>query len=45
MASNELRKIAYWYQGYENNFFMWRDEKDIGSLLDFFENNLLPYLL
>ncbi len=39
------REIAYWFQGYESNFFMWRDTKDIGVLLDFFENNLLPYLL
>ncbi|GHT50853.1 hypothetical protein FACS1894102_6580 [Spirochaetia bacterium] len=39
------REIAYWYQGYERNFFMWRDESDPGVLLDFFENNLLQYLL
>ena len=39
------REIAYWYQGHEANFFMWRDETDVKSLLDFFENNLLPHLL
>lgn len=39
------REIAYWFQGYEGNFFMWRDTTDVGALLDFFENNLLPYLL
>lgn len=39
------REIAYWFQGYEKNYFMWRDTKDVGLLLDFFENNLLPYLL
>ncbi len=39
------REIAYWFQGYESNFFMWRDTEDVGALLDFFENNLLPYLL
>ncbi len=39
------REIAYWFQGYSKNFFMWRDTDDTGALLDFFENNLLPYLL
>lgn len=39
------REIAYWYQGFEKNFFMWRDTNSVGPLLDFFENNLLPYLL
>ncbi len=39
------REIAFWYQGYENNFFMWRDTSDVSHLLDFFENKLLPYLL
>ena len=39
------REIAYWFQGYEKNYYMWRDTSDIGDVLDFFENNLLPYLL
>ena len=39
------REIAYWYQGYEKNFFMWRDQSNGVPLLDHFENNLLPYLL
>lgn len=39
------REIAYWFQGYESNFFMWRDTNDVDALLNFFENNLLPYLL
>lgn len=38
------REIAYWFQGYEKNYYMWRDTNDLGALLDFFENNLLPYL-
>lgn len=38
------REIAYWFQGYEKNYYMWRDISDIGDMLDFFENNLLPYL-
>lgn len=39
------REIAFWFQGYEKNFYMWRNSEDIGDMLDFFENNLLPYLL
>ena len=39
------REIAFWFQGYEKNFYMWRDTDDIGNMLEFFENNLLPYLL
>jgi len=39
------REIAFWFQEYTKNYFMWRNTDDVGSLLDFFENNLLPYLL
>ena len=39
------REIAYWFQEYTKNYYMWRNTDDIGDLLDFFENNLLPYLL
>ena len=39
------REIAFWFQEYTKNYFMWRDTKDVGTLLDFFENNLLPYML
>lgn len=39
------REIAFWFQGYEKNYYMWRDTKDVGDMLDFFENNLLPYLM
>lgn len=39
------REIAFWFQEYTKNYFMWRDTNDVGSLLDFFENNLLPFLL
>lgn len=39
------REIAYWFQGYEKNYYMWRNIDDVADLLDFFENNLLPYLL
>ena len=39
------REIAYWFQDYTKNYYMWRDTNDEGDMLDFFENNLLPYLL
>lgn len=39
------REIAFWFQGYSKNYYMWRDVSDVGNMLDFFENNLLPYLL
>lgn len=39
------REIAYWFQDYTKNYYMWRDTNDVGDMLDFFENNLLPYLL
>ena len=39
------REIAYWFQEYTKNYYMWRDTNDVGDMLDFFENNLLPYLL
>lgn len=39
------REIAYWFQEYTKNYYMWRDTTDVGDMLDFFENNLLPYLL
>jgi hypothetical protein len=39
------REVAFWYQGYEANFYMWRDTEDVEEMFDFFENRLLPYLL
>ena len=39
------REIAYWFQDYTKNYYMWRDTDNVGEMLDFFENNLLPYLL
>jgi len=39
------REIAYWFQEYTKNYYMWRDTNNVGDMLDFFENNLLPYLL
>lgn len=39
------REIDFWYQGYEKNYFMWRDTNDVDSLLEFFSQNLLEYLL
>lgn len=39
------REIAFWYQGYESNYFMWRDKNNPAELLDFFEGKLLKFLL
>ena len=39
------REIAFWFGDYNKNFFMWRDNNEVEDLFDFFENNLLPYLL
>ncbi len=39
------REIAYWFQSYTKNYYMWRNTDDIEDLLNFFEKNLLPYLL
>lgn len=39
------REIAYWFQEYTKNYYMWRDTNDICDMLDFFENNLLQYML
>lgn len=39
------REIAFWFQDYTKNYYMWRNTEDTGDMLDFFENNLLPYLL
>ena len=39
------REIAFWFQNYTKNYYMWRNTDDVGDMLDFFENNLLPYLL
>lgn len=39
------REIAFWFQNYHTNYYMWRDTSQVGDMLDFFENYLLPYLL
>lgn len=39
------REIAYWFQEYSKNYYMWRDTSDVEDMLDFFERNLLPFLL
>jgi hypothetical protein len=39
------REIAFWFQGHESHYFMWRDETDLDSILDHFQNKLLPHLL
>lgn len=39
------REIAFWFQQYTKNYYMWRDIDDVDDMLDFFEDNLLPYML
>lgn len=39
------REIAFWFQNYVKNYYMWRDTNDVNDMLAFFKNNLLPYLL
>jgi len=39
------REIAFWFQEYNMNYYMWRNTDDIEDMIDFFGNNLLPYLL
>lgn len=39
------REIAFWYQGYEKNYYMWRDYPEFDKIALFFEIELLPYLL
>lgn len=39
------REIAFWFQGFESNYFMWRDQNDLDSILLHFQENLLPHLL
>lgn len=39
------REIAFWFQGYTKNFYMWRDTNNHEDIAEFFKRNLLPYLL
>ena len=39
------REIAYWFQEYTKNYYMWRDTSNADNILDFFEKNLLLYLI
>jgi len=39
-----VREIRYWYQGYQNHAFFWRDAPNPISLFDHFENNLAKLL-
>jgi hypothetical protein len=38
------REIAFWFNGYNKNFFMWRPNMDGQALIDHFFNYLSPYL-
>lgn len=39
------REIDFWFDKFKDNYFMWRDVRDAGPMLDHFEEKLLPYLL
>lgn len=39
------REVNFWYQGYESNYFMWRDTSEVETLTKHFEKHLLPYLV
>ena len=39
------REIAFWFQNYTKNFYMWYDVNETGEMINFFRSNLLPYLL
>ncbi|MBQ7196747.1 MAG: MunI family type II restriction endonuclease [Synergistaceae bacterium] len=39
------REIAFWFQQYTRNYYMWRETDDVSDILDFFDKNLLPYML
>ncbi|MBR0518612.1 MunI family type II restriction endonuclease [bacterium] len=39
------REIAFWFQEYTSNYFMWHNTYNDEELTNFFENNLLEYLL
>ena len=39
------REIAFWFQEYTSNYYMWRDTSNVDDILNFFENNLLKHLL
>ena len=39
------REIAFWFQEYTKNYYMWRDTSNADDILNFFQKNLLKYLL
>lgn len=39
------REIAFWFQEYTKNYYMWRDTSNADNMIDFFGDNLLPYLI
>ena len=38
------REVAFWFDKYEKNYFMWRPEMAEAELIKHFENYLKPYL-
>ncbi len=39
-----VREITLWFQGYNDNFFMWRDTKNSTKLINHFNKKLKPLL-
>lgn len=40
-----VREITLWYEGCEEHFFLWHDDKDIDHLIEHFDKNLKKLLL
>ena len=39
-----VREVSFWYQGFEDHFFMWRNQSDPNQLLQHFNNKLSKLL-
>ena len=39
-----VREITYWFEGYEEHFFMWRDAPNHTSLLKHYHHNIRPLI-
>jgi len=40
-----VREITLWYEGCEEHFFLWHDDKDISALIEHFDTKLKQLLL
>ena len=39
------RELAFWYKGFEEHFFMWRDQTDPTLLVRHFDKNFRKFLV